>query len=852
MGYDDPLYDVFAKWAKQYGLDAAVEKFGSSPALADDVAGWADQWTADLKRIQNGGPAIIAAGWPAWYSGPGRDDRFWPSLRRYYIDRGDPEPRVQAVDDSSNRVVAHTPRPDRAFDCKGLVVGYVQSGKTTNFTSVIAKLADEDYRFIIVLSGIHNGLRKQTQMRLDEQLRELNPDHWFPLTDAGQDFSARSLGAPAAYLTADNRVVLAVVKKNPAILRRLIKWLDTPNGRQALVATNVVVIDDEADQASVATGSINPLIRKLLGLFPRCTYIGYTATPFANVFVDPTLDDLYPSRFILNLPRPEGYFGPETVFGRETVDEDDLGADGHDMVRYVPEGDLPLLRPVGRGADVGFKPTMTGELIDAVRWFWLATAARRARDEKTAHSTMLIHTSVKTTVHESFKQPLTDLRQQAIDEMTAGTDLEAWRQLWDAETKRVPADDWERVQNTFKEVLEQLPGVLADTRIVLDNSRSIDRLEYTTGEPVVAIAVGGNTLSRGLTLEGLVSSFFVRGASAYDTLLQMGRWFGYRIGYEDLPRIWTTPDLASAFRHLSQVEHEMRQDIDSYQLQDKTPLDIAVRIRTHPVLRVTAKMGAAQPAEISYAGRRLQTRYFRHRDEAWLGTNIAAAERLLANAQQYGEPESATSHLLFRDVPVNDVKGFLSAYEVHPDSPDMDRGMLIKYIDKQLSAETPSLERWNVALVRGTAGDVTLSGLTVPSSVRSRVRDSLADRADIKTLMSKQDLVLDLSISSVEAKAMSEAGLKALRNDDDGVKDKGLLVLYAIDRTSEPGEKRAENREALGAVDTVIGLGIVFPGSADKSKLIPSHVSVDLSLVEREDAEEIDAVLNDAEDEGSA
>ena len=844
------LYDDFADRAKKQGLEAVKERF-LQYVDTSVVETWCETWLNDLRKVQNGGPAVIAAGLPPWYSGPGNDDRFWPSLRRYYLDRGDPEPRVQSVDDSSTQVVAHTPRPDsRSFECKGLVVGYVQSGKTTNFTSVIAKLADEDYRFIIVLSGIHNGLRKQTQMRLDEQLKELNPDQWFPLTDADRDFHAPA-SAPAAYLTADNRVVLAVAKKNPAILRRLIKWLDTPNGRQALAVTNVAVIDDEADQASVATGAINPLIRKLLGLFPRYTYIGYTATPFANVFIDPNMDDLYPSRFILNLPRPEGYFGPETVFGRESVDEDDLGADGHDMVRYVPESDLPLLRPVGKGSDVGFEPTMTSELVDAVRWFWLATAARRVRGEKSAHSTMLIHTSVKTTVHESYKQPLADLRQAALDSVSSGAGIDEWRTLWQSETKRVPADDWGRQQNTFEEVLEQLPGVLADTRIVLDNSRSTDRLDYTTGEPVVAIAVGGNTLSRGLTLEGLVSSFFVRGASAYDTLLQMGRWFGYRIGYEDLPRIWTTPDLASAFRHLSQVEHEMRLDIDSYQLQDKTPLDIAVRIRTHPVLRVTAKMGAAQPAEISYAGRRLQTRYFRHLDEGWLTTNIAAASRLLANSQQYGAPEEAQSHLLFRDVPVNDVKGFLSAYEVHPDSPDMDRSMLIKYIDKQLSAEMPSLERWNVALVRGTGPEATLSGLKVPTSIRSQVRDSVAERADIKTLMSPQDLVLDLPIDAAEAKALGESALKARRTREPATKDKGLLVLYAIDRTSPPKGKRAESRDPLDAVDTVIGLGVVFPGNADdKSKLIPSHVSVDLSLVEHLDADELDSLLND-DDEGA-
>lgn len=834
------LYPVFADWAKGHGLDGAIARFASQ-IPAETVEHWAEMWRSDLIKVQNGGPAVIAAGLPDWYSGPGAFDLFWPSLRRQFIALDWPEDRVKGVDDSSTRVVAHTPRPDsKSFGCRGLVVGYVQSGKTTNFTSVIAKLADEDYRFVIVLSGIHNGLRKQTQQRLDEQLKNLNPDHWFTLTDEERDFHPPS-AAPAAYLTAGNKIVLAVIKKNPVVLRRLIKWLDTKNGRQALAQTNVAVIDDEADQASVATGRINPLIRGLLGLLPRCTYIGYTATPFANVFIDPAAEDLYPKDFILNLPKPEGYFGPEVVFGRDAVDEDDSGSDGFDMVRRVPDTDVALLRPVGKGSDVGFAPTMTAGLVDAVRWFWLATAARRARGHLTGHSTMLIHTSVKTSVHESFRAPLLDLKREAMAEIAGGNLPAHWARLWEQEIERVRADNWHRRQNTFDEVRAHLATVVEATRVVLDNSRSDDRLNYTD-VPVVAIAVGGNTLSRGLTLEGLVSSLFVRGASAYDTLLQMGRWFGYRTGYEDLPRIWTTQDLEASFRHLAQVEHEMRLDIESYQLQNRTPMEVAVRIRTHPSLQITAKMGAAQPAYVSYAGRRLQTRYFKRIDEAWLGENLSSTERLLATAQRYAEPEDRVSHILFRDVPVDDIRAFLSSYQVHEDSPDMDRRMLLKYIDKQLGADHPSLERWNVALVQGTGTLTQLAGLAVRASIRSRVKGANGDaeeRADIKTLMSPQDLVLDLDIDAAAAKALGEAKLKEVRSQAEAAKDRGLVVLYAIDQLSQPGEVRRKTREALNAVGTVIGLGLVFPGDADdRTRIQASHVAVDLSLVERVDLDE--------------
>ncbi|MEV7807253.1 Z1 domain-containing protein [Microbispora sp. NPDC088329] len=837
------LYTVFADWARRHGIEAAVASFESLP----DVEKFRRQFEADKAKVQAGGPPIITAGSDDWYSGPGESDRYWLALEDRFDVEGWPRDRILSVDHSSSTVVAHTPRPDRSkWDAKGLVVGYVQSGKTTNFTAVIAKLADVQYRLVIVLSGIHNGLRRQTQVRLDQYLKDLNPDRWVTLTEASRDFVKPSHDVSAAL--SPEKTVLAVVKKNAAVLGKLINWLDTPNGRKALASAPVLIVDDEADQASVATGRINPLIRKLLSLMPRCTYVGYTATPFANVFVDPTQDDLYPKSFILNLPRPDGYFGPEKIFGRDAVEwepSDEQGPpDGYDMVRLVAEADVPLLRPGSKEPADGFSPTMIDELVTAVRWFWLATAARRARGDS-GHSTMLIHTSVKIAVHESYRAPLEKLRQQARAGLASGRPevLDEWRNLWEKESSRVPAQDFGREQNSFEEILPHLDEVIDATRIVLDNYRSQDRLDYSDPS-VVAIAVGGNTLSRGLTLEGLVVSFFVRAATAYDTLLQMGRWFGYRTGFEDLPRIWMTPSLAAAFRHLATVEHEMRDDIDRYQRENLTPTQVAVRIRTHPALRITAKMGAAQPAFISYAGRRLQTRYFRHRDEDWLDNNRQAAEALVQEAIRHGQIEELGGARLIRNVPVSLVKTFLSRYLVHEDSPDLDPALMIKYIDQQLTSDPPSLTTWSVAVVVGEGGDATLGGLDIRYSIRSRLNDGQTGRADIKTLMSKQDRALDLGLTAAEARAKSESDLVALRNEDPVYRDRGLVVLYLIDPTSEPvnpkqsADAAPPPRLALEAVRAAVGLGITFPGDVQTKSIQASHVAVDLTDVESENVDE--------------
>lgn len=843
------LYKVFADWARRHGLEAAVDSFTGS---LDDglVERFSKQFLADKEKVQSGGPAIITAGSEDWYSGPVEADRFWHALRTRFVDEGWPSERIESVDRASNKVVAHTPRPDKTkWDSKGLVVGYVQSGKTTNFTAVVAKLADVQYRLVIVLSGIHNGLRRQTQVRLDEYLTELNPDRWVTKTTESRDFTIPPEKA-GAVLNPDKPVLL-VVKKNAAVLKKLVNWLDAPTGRKALESVPVLVIDDEADQASVATGRINPLIRKLLALMPKCTYVGYTATPFANVFIDPTTpDDLYPKSFILNLPRPEGYFGPEKIFGRYAVEWESLEGgegppDGYDMVRTVPEEDVPLLRPGGKEPADGFTPTMTDELVAAVHWFWLATAARRARRD-IGHSTMLIHTSVKIAVHESYREPLQYIRKKALDALAFG-DLDRWRELWQRESAKVPAEDFGRTQNSFDEVRLHLADVISDTKIVLDNYRSQDRLDYA--EPsVVAIAVGGNTLSRGLTLEGLVVSFFIRGATAYDTLLQMGRWFGYRTGYEDLPRIWMTPSLSDSFRHLATVEYEMRDDIDRYQRENLTPTQVAVRIRTHPALRITAKMGGAQPAYISYAGRRLQTRYFRHRDGEWLDRNRQAAETLVQDAVLHGRLDSdpsLTTCRLIRDVPVSVIKNFLEQYQVHEDSSDLDRKMMLKYIDGRLSDDKPSLTSWSVAAVIGEGADVHLGGLKIKYAVRSRLLpDTKQERADIKTLMSKQDRALDLDLTVAEARAMSEGELVAVRNRDPVNHDRGLLVIYLIDQVSEPDSARADKattnkRQALDAVAPVVGMGITFPGDVTTKTVQASHVAVDLSDVESVNLDEV-------------
>lgn len=840
------MYDTFRALLDAFPPSESVkrlEQFGISPDIVQQIRERHEQQTIRIRELEEP-HAVVLGNRDTWYTGPQAKDKCWPAVvDRLRKDGWQQQPAIAHLDDSSSRIVSLLNHPkERSFSTRGLVVGYVQSGKTTNFTSVMAKAADRGYKLFIVLAGIHNGLRRQTQARLVQQLVEPNPSMWSQLTGLETDFTPQE--NPASYFGKSNKTrVLCVVKKNATVLRKLARWLEKAS--DYLEDCPALIIDAEADQATVATKSINPLILSIINSLPRSAYVGYTASPFANLLIDPSAEDLYPRDFIVSLPKPNHHFGTEVLFGRHVLDGDDPEQvdDGYDMIRAVPEGDVACVRPPSQAEAEGFEPIITDTLRRAVEYFWLVTAARRVRGTGNQHSTMLIHTSVNTAVHNSFKKPLEQMRDDTVSLLNNEEHLARLRKLWEQETARVPAEDFGERKVEFEELAAHLPSAIDHCRVVMDNSSSEDRLDYENG-PVVAIAVGGNTLSRGLTLEGLSVSYFVRAVSAYDTLLQMGRWFGFRNGYADLPRIWMTDELAEWFRHLATVETEMRRDIDVYMTENHTPLTFAVRLRTHPALRVTAaaKMRYAVPAASSYGGQRLQTHYF-HTDADWLTKNIDAARALVAAAHSISskiDERPREGRYVFHDVPHDDITRFLASYQFHERTPNTSE-LIVAYINKRVTT-AGSLRRWNVAVVGTPQGrannDFTFApGVSVGRTIRSRL--NVAGPADIKTLMSPRDAAVDLT------------GYKATWVEDDFRKqrraqqpDTGLLVLYPIDKTSPPTPKKPpvhasaqtrKERIALDAEEHVIGVALVFPEPSVADSSVESYVSANLSKIPLED-----------------
>ena len=347
------------------------------------------------------------------------------------------------------------------------------------------------------------------------------------------------------------------------VLRKLIAWLSEAS--KQLESIPALVIDDEADQAGVATNTINPLIRSLLDVLPRVGYVGYTATPFANLFIDPSSDDLYPQHFIVDLPQPPDHFGTESIFGREPLDRDDpadYDDEILDMVRIVPDEEVPFVRPATSHDVDTFVADVCGELRRSILYFWLATAARRVRGTGIPHSTMLIHTALRLAVHESFRAPITRLQEGVLAgvESRDGQLLAELRTLWESETRRVPAPTMVRSPSSSTRSYRTSPWSSVNRGLSL-TTHAATSVSTTPATAWSRLPSAGTPFLRRLTLEGLIVSYFVRAASAYDTSLQMGRWFGYRAGYADLPRIWMTDELHGWFRHLASVEAEIRHDM---------------------------------------------------------------------------------------------------------------------------------------------------------------------------------------------------------------------------------------------------------------------------------------------------
>jgi len=859
------------------------------------------------------GSLVNMEGHIPWLTSERKQDwRYWRRYRELQ-EKKLPWKAVEALDRTTDSTLSMLEDPLRegTWDRRGMVVGHVQSGKTANYTGLICKAADAGYKIIIVLAGLHNNLRSQTQMRLDEGFlgyetsavtgkgqrpigvglidasHDLRPQYVTNRTETG-DFNirfVRNLG-----ISPESKPWLFVVKKNKAVLARLLSWIhrhvantaDPDTGRKLVTHLPLLVIDDEADHASVDTGeevvnvegkpdleheptAINGLIRRILHSFSRKAYVGYTATPFANIYIhergETTREgpDLFPAAFITNLAAPSNYIGPSRVFGLE-------GENGRvgdlDLVRVVSdhcsEDGKKGWMPAGHRSTYAPTDEMPDSLLEAIHAFVLACTIRQLRGHGAEHSSMLVHVTrfnqVQQHVHRQVEDYVLHLKHSLTLRINHESTLDELRCLWDndflATSQRVAeqtADDNYRASCNWGDIEALLPEVLDQIDVRMINGTAKDALDYAdSATGLKVIAIGGDKLARGLTLEGLCVSYFLRASKMYDTLMQMGRWFGYRPGYLDLCRLYTTEDLVEWFEHITDAAEELRAEFDYMIDSGLTPRDYGLKVRSHPVLMVTSplKMRAARTLYLSFSGEVVETVSF-YRDEDNVESNLKVFRELV---QAIGTPSSippqqrsgrkdSWNGAYWSGVSAQPVIEFLRGYQTHPDSRKVRGSMLADFIETM--NRSGELNSWTVAVVGGGVATRTedVSGTSVQRMKRKNKSSDSDDKYAIGRLLSPPDEALDLDEAAWSAAL--ELTRRAWKPDPararnlelpdvpsghfirrvrglgaDGIAphpERGLLLIYLLD------PEASELKEVRGPV---VAFAISFPAS-NTTKSVP-------------------------------
>ncbi|MBX3713425.1 MAG: Z1 domain-containing protein [Lysobacter sp.] len=786
FGYTGDLRNIVTE-----AMISVDTRMGAGVSLVDVTAKHDDQWVHKREDV-------------AW--------TYAESYGNFLLKEGWPPQMVQSLSDVTTRILGHLQDPlseGTTWNRRGLVIGHVQSGKTANYTGLIARAADAGYKFIIVVAGIHNNLRKQTQQRIDEAFigRSSDPEdrrsigvglapgypHPATLTNINQDFNKNTAEKSGWKINDFSKPIILVIKKNVTTLTALHKWLKGLNaeGDGRISDVPMLLIDDEADNASINTNKedldptrTNAMIRRILGLFAKSCYVGYTATPFANIFINPdaydhdVLEELFPRDFIYCLDAPTTYFGAEKVFLDEATSQSIVRPidDCEDLIPYAHKRDDPVHE-------------LPPSLYRAFDEFIVARAIRNLRGQTGKHCSMMVNVSRFVPVQKAVRDFLS-LREKRIREAVlanyAMPEEVSSRNAYMQGLKHAFDAEYADAGFTWAEVKTALSGVFEHLHLYVINSKSDEVLDYARyaqeGVGLTAVAVGGLSLSRGLTIEGLTVSYMYRNTKMYDTLMQMGRWFGYRPGFEDLCRVHLSRDSIGWYSHIAEAAEELVQQAKQMSRNGLSPDYFGLYVRSHSKsLLITAanKMRAAEEVVINQnlTGQLVESTSLPFDKEI-----NNANERLIEHLWKRfsNRVQSTEKGWFIPNVEIGDIEDFLVGFKTHKNS-SLKKMMALDYLE----AIRDQYPNGDVLLISKGAGDAdsfrlgpqdrTAEGATADEWKISGYR--VASRGDEKYGL-RDEQILD-------AQSRAASGIKSKTGKPSDyhyrvVRNKPLLMLHVL------------------------------------------------------------------------
>lgn len=837
----------------------------------------------------------------SWYFVHENDVYFWNRYKRFLSKKWSAEV-VERLHQTTNNIMDDlgNPTSEQPFQRRGLLLGDVQSGKTATYTAICNKAADAGYKVIIVLAGMMENLRVQTQERLDAEFVGLDSKYSLDkkadssmrnnpvgvgkippfkqdkrisrFTSVTVDFNKGILKSMGLNLNDLNGTALFVVKKNKSVLNNLQSWLTKD---EEILDLPMLLIDDEADNASVNTNSeeknptaINSAINRILRSFKQATYLGITATPFANIFIDPGIDedgvvkDLFPKDFLTVLPTPDNYIGSDKIFGN--------GYEEDCHIRNCTKYDSSIIK-IRNDEQQSFyvfkhKKELADELTslppsmyEAIRYFILITAISDFRFDNSENRSMMINVSRYTDVQNvtadlvdaflsQLKSDVENYSQLSIEKAMQILNLKKFKVIWDKyNLTGISEIEWEVLLKDY--LFKAIRRI--EVRSV-NQKHGASSLNYYAYKDIGmrVIAVGGNSLSRGLTLEGLCVSYFYRNTMMYDTLLQMGRWFGYRRNYDDLFKIWMGEDAVDWYGYITDASNELKEELHQMAKQNQTPEEFGLKVRQDPgALIVTAKnkmrSGTLVSVPITVSGRMIETPRLRD-NVSIIESNNQLCEKII---QQIDTTEGVSREydldvkaIIWRNVSKDEIVELVRNYNSHPWNLNFQPIALSDFIDD----EKNDLVLWDVAIPLGSCEDEhQIVNIPIKAENRKLTLDGNM------SMLRVNDRHVRVGSGGCSKVGLSKKTITSIR---DHAKKNGEKI---TDRTYLISDRKPiallhlmhnTNEELQGYPDFIFAIGLGFPGGKEEktANYIVNTTElkkwVDIDEIEDEDDDDIPGV----------